>query len=203
MKPYVIGIAGGTASGKTSIVNALKEIFGDDLAVLYFDDYYKDLSHLSYEQRAQINFDHPDAFDLDLLASHLDALKQGKTIIKPVYDFTKHNRSEKTEKLASAPIIIVDGLFTLAVDEICSLCDLRLYVDAPADIRFIRRLERDMAKRERTLASIKQQYLTTVRPMHEQFVEPSKYKADLIVPNSVGYNVAVDVLVSKIRSKLQ
>jgi len=203
MKPYVIGIAGGSASGKTSIVNALKKFFNDNLTVLYFDDYYKDLSDLSYEERSRVNFDHPDAFDLDLLAEHLNLLKQGKTIIKPIYDFTKHNRSEKTEVLAAAPIILVDGLFTLAVESICSCCDLRLYVDTPADIRFIRRLERDMLERGRSLESVKKQYLTTVRPMHEQFVEPSKYKADLIVPNNVGYDTAVDVIISKIYSKLQ
>lgn len=203
MKPYIIGVAGGSASGKTSIVHALKEKFSDQVTVLYFDDYYKDLTHLSFEQRTKLNFDHPDAFDWQLLAKHLDELKAGQTIIKPLYDFKEHNRSKKTEKLVPAPIIILDGLFTLAIDEICHRCDLRLFVDTPSDIRFIRRLERDMLERGRSLASVKEQYLKTVRPMHELFVEPSKYKADLIVLNGVENRVAMDVIVSKIASKLQ
>lgn len=203
MKPYIIGVAGGSASGKTSIVHALKEKFSDQVTVLYFDDYYKDLTHLSFEQRTKLNFDHPDAFDWQLLAKHLDELKAGQTIIKPLYDFKEHNRSKKTEKLVPAPIIILDGLFTLAIDEICHRCDLRLFVDTPSDIRFIRRLERDMLERGRSLVSVKEQYLKTVRPMHELFVEPSKYKADLIVLNGVENRVAMDVIVSKIASKLQ
>lgn len=198
MNPYIIGIAGGSASGKTSIVKALKERFSDQLTVLYFDDYYKDLSDIPFEERRKRNFDHPDAFDLNLLTEQLDQLKRGEAIVKPIYDFALHTRSDKTEWLYPAPIILVDGLFTLAIEEICARCDLRLYVDTPADIRFIRRLERDMLERGRSLESVKEQYLTTVRPMHDLFVEPSKYKADLIVLNGVENQAAMDVIISKI-----
>lgn len=202
MKPYLIGLAGGSASGKTSIVHTLKEAFGKYVTVLYFDDYYKDLSHLPFEARTKINFDHPDAFDLDLLAEHVKALKEGKDIVKPIYDFKAHNRSNQTEYLVPSEIILLDGLFTLAIEEVAQYCDLKLYVETPADIRFIRRLERDMLERGRSLESIKQQYLTTVRPMHELFVEPSKYKADLIVLHGVENKAAMDVIISKIVSKL-
>lgn len=203
MKPYLIGIAGGSASGKTSIVQALKKTFDNHVTVLYFDDYYKDLSHLPFEKRTKVNFDHPDAFDLDLLSEHLKDLKDGKTIIKPIYDFKEHNRSSEKETLTPSEIVIVDGLFTLAIDEIAKYCDLKLFVDTPSDIRFIRRLERDMLERGRSLESVKTQYLMTVRPMHELFVEPSKYKADLIVLNGVENDAAMDVIISKITSKLQ
>ncbi len=202
MKPYLIGLAGGSASGKTSIVHALKEAFGKYVTVLYFDDYYKDLSHLPFEARTKINFDHPDAFDLDLLAEHVKALKEGKAIVKPIYDFKAHNRSNQTEYLVPSEIVLLDGLFTLAIEEVAQYCDLKLYVETPTDIRFIRRLERDMLERGRSLESIKQQYLTTVRPMHELFVEPSKYKADLIVLHGVENKAAMDVIISKILSKL-
>lgn len=197
MKSYVIGIAGGSASGKTSIVHEIKEKFNDQVVVLYFDDYYKDLSALSYEERSKINFDHPSAFDLDMMARDLEDLKNGQTIVKPIYDFTIHNRSDKKETLKSAPIILVDGLFTLAIEEIAKLCDLKIFVDTPADIRFIRRLERDLVERGRSLESVKNQYLQTVRPMHELFVEPSKYKANLIVLDGVENVEAMDVIVSK------
>ncbi len=177
MKPYLIGLAGGSASGKTSIVHALKEAFGKYVTVLYFDDYYKDLSHLPFEARTKINFDHPDAFDLDLLAEHVKALKEGKAIVKPIYDFKAHNRSNQTEYLVPSEIVLLDGLFTLAIEEVAQYCDLKLYVETPADIRFI-------------------------RPMHELFVEPSKYKADLIVLHGVENKAAMDVIISKIVSKL-
>lgn len=202
MIPYVIGIAGGTASGKTSFVRELKEIFGESLTVLSFDDYYKDLSNLTYQQRTKINFDHPDAFDLDLLAEHLTTLKLGQSVVKPVYDFTQHNRKKDWESLEPSKIIVVDGLFTLAIENIACQCDLKLYMDVSSDLRFIRRLERDIVERGRSLTSVKEQYLTTVRPMHELFVEPSKRKADLVVLNDVDYHVGLDVIVSKIWSKL-
>ena len=203
MKPYVIVMAGGSASGKSSIVQYLKDQYPSDMTVLYFDDYYKELSHLSLEERAVVNFDHPDAFDLDLLIQHLKDLKEGKSILKPVYDFTTHNRKEQGETLQPRKIIILDGILSLAINEIVRLGDLKIFVDTPSDIRFIRRLERDMLFRGRSLESVKHQYLTTVRPMHEQFVEPSKYQADLIIPTGVSNTVALDVLTAKIESKLQ
>ena len=203
MKPYVIVMAGGSASGKSSIVQYLKDQYPSDMTVLYFDDYYKELSHLSLEERAVVNFDHPDAFDLDLLIQHLGDLKEGKAILKPVYDFTTHNRKEQWETLQPSKIIILDGILSLAINEIVRLGDLKIFVDTPSDIRFIRRLERDMLFRGRSLESVKHQYLTTVRPMHEQFVEPSKYQADLIIPTGVSNTVALDVLTAKIEAKLK
>ena len=203
MKPYVIVMAGGSASGKSSIVQYLKDQYPSDMTVLYFDDYYKELSHLSLEERAVVNFDHPDAFDLDLLIQHLKDLKEGKSILKPVYDFTTHNRKEQWETLQPRKIIVLDGILSLAINEIVRLGDLKIFVDTPSDIRFIRRLERDMLFRGRSLESVKHQYLTTVRPMHEQFVEPSKYQADLIIPTGVSNTVALDVLTAKIEAKLK
>lgn len=203
MKPYVIVMAGGSASGKSSIVQYLKDQYPSDMTVLYFDDYYKELSHLSLEERAVVNFDHPDAFDLDLLIQHLKDLKEGKAILKPVYDFTTHNRKEQWETLQPSKIIILDGILSLAIKDIVNLGDLKIFVDTPSDIRFIRRLERDMLFRGRSLESVKHQYLTTVRPMHEQFVEPSKYQADLIIPTGVSNTVALDVLTAKIEAKLK
>lgn len=202
MKPYIIGIAGGSASGKTTIVEALKERFQEKLTVIYFDDYYKDLSNYTMEQRAAVNFDHPDAFDYDDLASDLGKLKRGETIVKPLYDFTIHNRKKETETVEPTPIIVIDGLFTLTIDAIYEQLDLSLFVETAADIRFIRRLERDMVERGRSLESIKNQYLKTVRPMHDLFIEPSKTKADLIIPNGFNYN-AYDVIISKISRELQ
>ena len=203
MKPYVIVMAGGRASGKSSIVQYLKDQYPSDMTVFYFDDYYKELSRLSLEERAVVNFDHPDAFDLDLLIQHLKDLKEGKSILKPVYDFTTHNRKEQWETLQPRKIIILDGILSLAINEIVRLGDLKIFVDTPSDIRFIRRLERDMLFRGRSLESVKHQYLTTVRPMHEQFVEPSKYQADLIIPTGVSNTVALDVLTAKIEAKLK
>lgn len=203
MNPYVIIMAGGSASGKSSIVKILKETYQDQMTVIYFDDYYKELSHLSYEERSKVNFDHPNAFDLDLLVKHLQQLKNGETIKKPVYDFTTHNRKPEWEIVSPSQIVVLDGILSLAINEIYELGDLKIFVDTPADIRFIRRLERDLIERKRTLESIKEQYLATVRPMHELFVEPSKYRADLIIPTGASNLVALDVLKSKIEAKLQ
>lgn len=203
MKPYLILMAGGSASGKSSIVQLLKEDYPELITVIYFDDYYKSLTHLSLEERAKVNFDHPDAFDLDLLVSHLKDLKNGLEIEKPVYDFTCHDRKKEWVKVKPSPVIILDGILSLAIEEVKSLGDLKIFVDTPADIRFIRRLERDMIERGRTLESIKAQYLETVRPMHELLVEPSKYHADLIIPTGASNTVALDVLKSKIDAKMQ
>lgn len=203
MKPYLILMAGGSASGKSSIVKLLKEAYPELITVIYFDDYYKSLTHLSLEERAKVNFDHPDAFDLDLLVSHLKDLKNGLEIEKPIYDFTCHDRKKEWIKVKPSPVIILDGILSLAVEEIKVFGDLKIFIDTPADIRFIRRLERDMIERGRTLESIKTQYLETVRPMHELLVEPSKYNADLIIPTGASNIVALDVLKSKIDAKMQ
>lgn len=202
MKPYVIGFSGGSASGKSSIVQKLKDFFPNDIVIIHLDDYYKDQSHLSFEVRTQTNYDHPDAFDFDLLVTHLNELKCGHSIVKPLYDFKEHNRKSTTEKLSPKPIIIVDGLFTLTISQIANLCDLKIFVDTSADIRFIRRLERDMLERGRTLESVTKQYLTTVRPMHEQYIEPAKMKADLIILNGVENTAGLDVLKAKIKTIL-
>ena len=199
----MIVVGGGSASGKSSFVQYFKDLYPNEITVIYFDDYYKELSHLTYEERAKVNFDHPDAFDLDLLISHLKDLKEGKMIKKPVYDFTCHNRKKEWEEVSPSQIIILDGILSLAIKEIVELADLKLFVDTPADIRFIRRLERDMMERERTLQSVKDQYLKTVRPMHELLVEPSKYEADLIIPTGITNTAALDVIKSKIEAKLQ
>ena len=203
MNPYLIIFAGGSASGKSSIVDLLKKEYFDDITVLYFDDYYKDLSHLTYEERAVVNFDHPDAFDVDLLIEHLHQLKNNQIITKPVYDFTTHNRKSEWEQVKPNKVIILDGILSLAIPEIVSLGDLKVFVDTPSDIRFIRRLERDMLFRGRSLESIKQQYLTTVRPMHELLVEPSKQFADIIIPTGVTNTVAIDLVKLKIDAKTQ
>ena len=203
MNPYLIIFAGGSASGKSSIVDLLKKEYFDDITVIYFDDYYKDLSHLTYEERAVVNFDHPDAFDVDLLIEHLHQLKNNQVITKPVYDFTTHNRKSEWEQVNPSKVIILDGILSLAIPEIVSLGDLKVFVDTPSDIRFIRRLERDMLFRGRSLESIKQQYLTTVRPMHELLVEPSKQFADIIIPTGVTNTVAIDLVKLKIDAKTQ
>lgn len=203
MNPYLIIFAGGSASGKSSIVDLLKKEYFDDITVIYFDDYYKDLSHLTYEERAVVNFDHPDAFDVDLLIEHLHQLKNNQMITKPVYDFTTHNRKSEWEQVNPSKVIILDGILSLAIPEIVSLGDLKVFVDTPSDIRFIRRLERDMLFRGRSLESIKQQYLTTVRPMHELLVEPSKQFADIIIPTGVTNTVAIDLVKLKIDAKTQ
>ena len=201
MQPYLIVFAGGSASGKSSIVDVLKKEYSNDITVIYFDDYYKDLSHLTYELWSVINFDHPDAFDIDLLIEHLHLLKNNQEITKPVYDFTTHNRKKEWEQLKPNKVIILDGILSLAIEEIVSLGDLKVFVDTPSDIRFIRRLERDMLFRGRSLESIKEQYLKTVRPMHELLVEPSKQHADIIIPTGVTNIAAIDLVRLKIDTK--
>lgn len=198
----IIGIAGGTASGKTSIALSLYDYFKDDhkVTILRQDDYYKDQSDLSFEERVKTNYDHPLAFDTDLLVSHLLKLKNKETIEKPTYDFTKHNRSDVVEIVESRDVIILEGIFVLAEATIRELCDILVYVDTDSDIRFIRRLRRDMEERGRSLDSVCNQYLNTVRPMHEQFIEPSKKYAHIIIPRGGSNKVAIDLLITKMKS---
>ena len=182
MESFIIGIAGGTGSGKTTLTKRLKERFGDDVSVISHDNYYKRHDELPYEERCRLNYDHPDAFDTDLMVEQVQALRRGETIACPVYDFTVHNRSEDTLLIAPTSVIILEGILIFADSKLRDLMDVKIFVDTDADVRILRRVVRDVKKRGRTLESVVQQYLTTVKPMHEQFVEPSKRCADIIVP---------------------
>lgn len=197
-----IGIAGGSASGKTSIARKMYEYFkgSHTIKIIKHDDYYKDQSHMTMEQRVKTNYDHPLAFDTDLLVQHLKALKMGAIIEKPTYDFVEHNRSDSIEEISPRDVFILEGLFILAEPEIRDMCDILVYVDTDADIRFIRRLRRDVEERGRSLDSVCNQYMQTVRPMHEQFVEPSKRFAHIIIPEGGSNTVAIDLLITKISS---
>jgi len=200
MKTTIIGIAGGTASGKSLVSKKVFEessLYGS-VVVIKMDDYYKDLSNLSLEERAQINYDHPNSFDIDLLVEHINKLKNGETINKPIYDFSIHNRTNETDLISPVNVVIIEGILIFAIPEIRELFDIKLFVDTPDDIRFIRRLKRDIKKRGRDVESVINQYLETVRPMHHLFVEPSKQYADIIVPEGGKNKVAVDFIVTKI-----
>jgi uridine kinase len=201
-KSVIIGIAGGTASGKTSLAKRLAKTYGKSNSVLIIrqDDYYKDQRHLTMAERLKVNYDHPLAFDNDLLAHHLRDLSTGKAVHKPTYDFTQYTRAEAVEVLQPADVIVIEGLFILEDELLRSLCDIKLFVDTPADVRFIRRLKRDVRDRGRSMDLVIDQYLTTVRMMHDTFIEPSKRYADVIVPEGGKNEVAVDLLTTKIDS---
>ena len=201
-RPIIIGIAGGTASGKTTIASILCEHFSNSntITIIREDDYYKDQSHLTYEERTKTNYDHPFAFDHDLMCNHLDELIKGNSINKPIYDFTVHNRSDKTEIINPPEVLIVEGLFVLEEKSIRDRLDIRVFVDTPADVRLSRRLVRDIKERGRELDNIITQYLTTVRVMHEEFIEPSKKYANIIIPEGGTNDVAIDLLITKINS---
>lgn len=197
-KRLVIGIAGGTGSGKTTIARKLMEAFSYDCAVLSHDFYYKANEGMTFEERSKQNYDHPNSLDTDLMIEHLKKLKNGETILHPTYDFSKHERKKEWVSLSSASIIIVEGILIFENKDLCDLIDVKLFVDTDADVRFIRRLSRDVRKRGRSLESVIDQWLTTVKPMHEQFVEPSKRNADIIIPEG-GHNVvAIDMIISGI-----
>ncbi len=199
----LIGIAGGTASGKTVVSNRIFEALGGRrVVILKQDHYYKDISHLSWEERVATNFDHPDAFDSPLLRRHVSALLRGEMVPQPKYDFTNHLRLEETVKIGGHPIIVLEGILVLADKDLRAMMDIKVYVDTDSDIRLMRRIRRDVAERRRTLESVLEQYERFVRPMHLQFVEPSKRYADIILPEG-GYNkVAIDLLRTKIASVL-
>lgn len=201
-KAVIIGIAGGSASGKTSIARQLYETFKGHhkVVIIKQDDYYKDQSHLSMEERVKTNYDHPFAFDTDLLVKQLQQLKNKESIEKPLYDYTLHTRSTQSETIESRDVILLEGIFVLAEERVREMCDILVYVDTDSDIRFIRRLKRDIEERGRSLESVCQQYLSTVRPMHEQFIEPSKRYAHIIVPEGGSNIVAIDLLMTKIKS---
>ena len=201
-KPIIIGIAGGSASGKTSISRRLKEQFEDSRSVLIIrqDDYYKDQSDKPMEERVKTNYDHPFAFDNSLLLRQITELSEGNPIEKPTYDYVHHTRSDVTETCYPCDVLILEGLFVLENEDIRSLLDIKVFVDTDADVRFIRRLVRDTNERGRSVDSVVTQYLNTVRPMHEQFIEPSKRYADIIFPEGGHNAVAIDLLVTKINS---
>jgi uridine kinase len=203
MKPYVIGVAGGTGSGKTSVARRIHESLHLGSAVfLDQDSYYRELSHLPVGERSKVNFDHPDALDDRLLKDHLTALIAGEPIRKPVYDFTRHTRSTETVRMEPREVVLVEGILLFVDTELRELFDLKIFVDTDADLRFIRRMRRDMEERGRPLESVVEQYLTTVRPMHFEFVEPSKRYADIILPRG-GHNLSgIDVIVSRVRERL-
>jgi uridine kinase len=203
MAVVVIGIAGGSASGKTSVANKLVEnqiSKVSSIALLRLDDYYKDLSNLKIEERSKTNFDHPDSIDFDLLSDHLQKLKDGRSINKPIYDFSIHNRKDKTELINPVNVVILEGILALSEAVIRDLCDIKIFVDTADDIRFIRRLKRDTSERGRTIESVISQYLETVRPMHMQFVEPSKKYADIIIPEGGHNPIVIDIITAKISS---
>lgn len=201
-KPLLIGIAGGSASGKTSVARIILETFKDTKSVIIVreDDYYKDQTHLEFEERKKTNYDHPFAFDHELMCEQLDELIDGNSIEKPIYDYTTHNRSLETEHIESADVVIVEGLFVLEEKEIREKLDIKVYVDTPSDIRFIRRMIRDVKERGREIDQIVEQYTTTVRVMHDEFIEPSKKYANVIIPEGKSNTVGIDLLVTKIDS---
>lgn len=204
MKTIIIGIAGGTGSGKTTLTARLRDHFGEDeVSVINHDSYYKRHDELPYEERCKLNYDHPDSFDTALLVEHLQALRRGESVEVPVYNYAIHNRSDKTVTVHPAPVIIVEGILIFASPELCELMDLKVFVDTDADVRILRRIVRDVKARGRTLDSVVTQYLTTVKPMHEQFVEPSKRKADLIVPEGGRNLVALELLIKWIADHLR
>ena len=199
----VIGVAGGTGSGKTTLVKALMNRFGENITVLSHDNYYKQHNELTYEERAKLNYDHPDAFDTDMMIEHLRLLKQGVAIDCPTYDFTVHNRAEGILHIEPEKVIVVEGILIFQNLELCREMDIKIFVDTDADVRLCRRIRRDVRKRGRTIESVIDQYLTTVKPMHEQFVEPSKKNADLIVPEGGKNLIALEMIVGRIQRHIE
>ena len=201
--PLIVGIAGGSGSGKSTVAkNVGRALRPGSMIAIDMDGYYKDHSHLPFEERKAINWDHPDAFDWDLLLDHLQRLAARQPIRKPVYDFVTHTRRPETVALEPVDVVVVDGILLFVDARIRALCEVKVFVDADADVRIIRRIRRDMSKRGRSLDEILDQYLTTVRPMHLQFVEPSKRYADIIVPRGGHNSVAIEMIVAKIKQRL-
>ena len=200
MKTMIIGIAGGTGSGKTTLTLRLKERFGDDVSILFHDNYYKSHSDLPYEARTRLNYDHPDAFDTDRMIADLEALRRGETVQCPTYDYTVHNRAAETLEVHPTKVVVVEGILIFENKALRDLMDIKIFVDTDADVRILRRITRDVKERGRSLDSVVNQYLTTVKPMREQFVEPSKRFADIVVLEG-GHNVvALDMIIQRIRS---
>jgi uridine kinase len=202
-KPIIIGVAGGTASGKTTVSNKILETIGPErLAYIEHDAYYRDLSHLPFEERQSFNFDHPDALENELLMAHLEALLRGQPVDVPVYDFARYVRTDQLRHIEPRRVILVEGILIFADKRLRDMMDIKIYVDASADLRFIRRLQRDVVERGRSMNHVIEQYLATVRPMHLEFVEPSKRYADVIIPRG-GQNVkAIEMVVAQIQRML-
>ncbi|MBO6153817.1 MAG: uridine kinase [Lachnospiraceae bacterium] len=202
MEPIIIGIAGGTGSGKSTFTNKIKEAFAEDTTVIYYDNYYKAQDELPFEERKLQNYDHPDAFETDLLLEHLQKLKNGESVECPIYDYTIHNRSKEVTVIKPSPVIILEGILVLQDERLRNQMDIKVYVDADADERILRRVIRDVEERGRDLQGIVDQYLTTVKPMHYVYVEPTKAMADVVI-NSGMNDVAFDVVSAKIRSVIK
>lgn len=202
MKPILIDIAGGTGSGKSTFTNRIKDAFGDRVSILYHDNYYKAHDEMPFEERKKLNYDHPDAFDTELLIEHIKALKSGQSIICPTYDYSQHNRAKNTVTIEPRKVILIEGILTLCDSRLRDLMDIKIFVDADADERILRRVLRDTKERGRDIENIIDQYLTTVKPMHYLYVEPTKSYADLVV-NSGLNNVAFEVMKTKIEDLLK
>jgi uridine kinase len=199
----IIGICGGTGSGKTTIARKIIESVGRDKVILIEQDsYYRNLADMPLDERHQANFDHPDSIDSEMLMNHLKRLRLGQSIEMPIYDFKSHTRSDDTDHIEPKPVVIVEGILIFAEPRISELLDVKVFVDTPDDIRFIRRLQRDIVERGRTTESVIAQYFATVRPMHFEFVEPSKRNADIIIPESGNHNIGIEFICSKIREEL-
>jgi len=202
-KNLTVGISGGTGSGKTTITNRLISALSEQCVVLVQQDhYYKDLSHLPFEERTKVNFDHPDSIETPLMIKQLTALREGRAVERPVYNFTEHRRVAKTVRVEPRPAILLEGILIFENADVRKLLDIKIFVDTDADIRFIRRLRRDVRERGRTVESVVEQYLSTVRPMHNEFIEPSKRYADIIIPEGGHNEVGIDLVIQKIKSLL-
>lgn len=198
----VIGIAGGSGSGKTTLTNQIAAQFPDDITVITHDNYYKQHDDMTYEERSRLNYDHPNAFDTELMIEHMKLLREGKSVECPIYDYTIHNRSKNTMTIVPSKVIIVEGILIFENAELCEQMDIKIFVDTDADLRIIRRIRRDVMERARSLDSVINQYIDTVKPMHEQFVEPSKKNASIIVPEGGRNLVAMEMIMNQIRSHL-
>lgn len=203
MRPLIVGVAGGSGSGKTTVARAIHARLGVDAVFLDQDAYYHDLGHLAFEDRVRTNFDHPDAFDTPLMVAHLEALADGQAIDKPTYDFARHTRAEATVRVEPRDVILVDGILLFADVALRRMFDVKVFVDVADDLRFIRRMERDVSERGRSVESVIAQYLATVRPMHLEFVEPSKRYADVIIPEGGRNTVAVQMIEARVADEIQ
>ena len=202
-KVLTIGIAGGTGSGKTTITRRIQRRFENRVSTLYHDNYYKSHDHLTMEERARLNYDCPDAFDTDLLIEQLAALRRGEAVDGPIYDYTVHNRAARTQRIVPAPVVLVEGILIFENKDLCRQLDIKIFVDADADVRILRRIVRDVRDRGRSLESVVNQYLTTVKPMHEQYVEPSRKQADIIIPEGGHNEVAMELIIRRIQAHLE
>jgi uridine kinase len=200
---FVLGIAGGTASGKTTVARKIVEaVHAGSVAFLEQDAYYRDLSDVPLEERREFNFDHPDAFDVDKMVAQLTALKEGRAVDMPVYDFAKHTPAPETVRVEPAPVVVIEGILVLAIEQVRRLLEIKIFVDTDDDVRVLRRIERDVRDRGRSLESVVEQYFRTVRPMHLGFVEPSKRFADIVIPHGGSNDVAIQMVAGAVRARL-